>query len=88
MGYIGVCYPLNRTIFIRRDTWESDGPVEREQLIWHELGHCAMGRDHNNKLLPNGHAESIMNSSSVNVVYANRDYYIQHHADYVKEMWP
>lgn len=33
---------------------------EREALFFHELGHCILGRDHDNNLLPNGDPKSLM----------------------------
>jgi len=33
---------------------------EKEALFFHELGHCLLGRLHNNDLLPNGDPKSIM----------------------------
>ena len=33
---------------------------EREALFFHELGHCILGRSHDNRLLPNGDPRSIM----------------------------
>lgn len=35
-------------------------PQEKETLFFHELGHCILGRSHNNALLPNGDPKSIM----------------------------
>lgn len=37
-----------------------------EALIFHELGHCLLGRDHNNLLLPNGDPVSLMIQNSIN----------------------
>lgn len=33
---------------------------EREALLFHELGHCFLGRQHANERLPNGDAKSLM----------------------------
>lgn len=33
---------------------------EREALFFHELGHCILGRSHDNRLLPKGMPRSIM----------------------------
>lgn len=38
--------------------------VERETVVFHELGHCLLGRSHDNSLLPNGDPKSIMKSDS------------------------
>jgi len=31
-----------------------------EALVFHEMGHCVLGREHNSELLPNGDPKSIM----------------------------
>lgn len=33
---------------------------QMEALVFHELGHCVLGRDHNTELLPNGDPKSMM----------------------------
>lgn len=38
--------------------WNSD--QELQALIFHEMGHCILGRSHDNGLLPNGSPRSIM----------------------------
>jgi hypothetical protein len=37
-----------------------DNANEQEALFFHELGHCVLGRSHDNRLLPNGDPRSIM----------------------------
>ncbi len=38
--------------------WQNSGQLET--LIFHEMGHCILGREHDISLLPNGDAKSIM----------------------------
>lgn len=40
---------------------------EHETLIFHELGHCVLGRLHDESLLPNGDLKSIMNRYDLSV---------------------
>jgi hypothetical protein len=40
---------------------------EHEALILHELGHCVLGRLHDNGLLPNGDLKSLMNANDMSV---------------------
>lgn len=47
--------------------WFSD--QELETLIFHELGHCVLGRLHEEGLLPNGDLKSLMNQYDL-AVYA------------------
>src|SRR5262245_11128312 len=38
--------------------WQND--VQLETIIFHELGHCILGREHDNTLMPKGDPKSIM----------------------------
>ncbi len=38
-----------------------------EALVFHELGHCFLGRQHNSDLLPNGDPKSIMTPGNFNL---------------------
>ena len=38
--------------------WQND--VQLETIIFHELGHCVLGREHDNTLMPKGDPKSIM----------------------------
>jgi hypothetical protein len=38
--------------------WQNN--LQLETLIFHEMGHCILGREHDTSLLPNGDAKSIM----------------------------
>ncbi len=77
------------TPLIRLDTtknWWSNGDMIREEVIFHEFGHCLLGRPHQDDVLPNGDFASIMRTKSpglyafyefldVNLSY-KRDYYL------------
>lgn len=38
-----------------------------EALVFHELGHCILGREHDNSTLPNGELKSLMNQHDLGV---------------------
>jgi Putative phage metallopeptidase len=40
---------------------------EMEALIFHELGHCFLGRDHDNNVLPNGDPKSLMKENDISL---------------------
>lgn len=44
----GVCivYPFKKIILIDEYYWESADPVSRKQLIFHELSHCLLNKEH------------------------------------------
>lgn len=44
-----------------------DNPQQREALIFHELGHCVLGREHNSQTLPNGDPKSIMAAGNISM---------------------
>ena len=44
-----------------------DNQFEKEALIFHELGHCLLGRVHVSDTLPNGEPKSLMVSSNVSL---------------------
>ncbi len=48
-GIVGLCSEtlgFNPNIQILRSYWEAVNETEREMLIYHELGHCILGRNH------------------------------------------
>ena len=51
-------------IAIDEGYWESSDEMEREFIVFHELGHCALGRDHLDTRNLNGTCVSIMHSGS------------------------
>lgn len=50
------------TIIDNLTCWQQAPYENREALVFHELGHCLLGRVHRDDLLPNGIESSIMNS--------------------------
>jgi len=57
---IGVCFLGQYRIEINRPDWNDFSYNERERLIFHELGHCEIGRGHKNNILINDEWASIM----------------------------
>lgn len=58
--------------------WNSADDIERLLVLYHEMGHCVLGRYHDTALLPNGQPASIMNPYNIDeaVFLADRDYYL------------
>jgi len=60
--------------------WEQASDLQREFILFHELGHCYLYRAHLNTALQNGICASIMRGESPvcfdAYTSANRDYYI------------
>jgi hypothetical protein len=82
--YDGVClvYPDDtKEIMIREDWWKSAHPIQKEVLVFHELGHCRLGRTHDEDVLSVNNATvkvSIMNSviPDIQTYNQNKDGYI------------
>ncbi len=77
----GVCELQNGEapkIIIARVKWDRMSAEKRESLMFHELGHCILGRKHEPATTPDGIPASIMNPYSLDsFTYSlNRVYYI------------
>lgn len=84
----GVCFSYGdgtTEVIIRESWWNSASQPMRESLLFHELGHCALGRDHDNSILEImgiSHKKSMMNS-----VIVNSNQYTNHKAGYLTELF-
>ena len=56
---VGLCYH-NEKIVIDREYWNNTGEGNKERLIFHELGHCFLKRNHRNEKNINGECLSFM----------------------------
>ncbi len=79
-GAIGVCYYLAkpRAILINESFWNNASDIEKEMVIFHELGHCALSRMHTTSIGPWRNRMSLMYPIifSSNVYRRNRAYYM------------
>ena len=70
-----------RHITIDQSFWSKASPLLREMVIFHELGHCILGRGHSEGTFENGVCRSIMRSGLGSCVDAynttNRDYFVE-----------
>lgn len=75
IGYCQLSYPP--LVVIDLEFWEGAELMERENLMFHELGHCVLNKDHNDELT-NGFPSSIMNSCLMDsrMYELNRDFYL------------
>ena len=60
----GVCRG-DGSIEIEKTVWDNYSDAGKEQLIFHELGHCVLGRPHRNVVLSNNEWGSIMRGSPI-----------------------
>lgn len=90
---VGICqsYSKNggwyrdKVIKLDRDYWNESSKAAKEILVFHELGHCELERDHDDEFLTTNEdgipvlmSKSIMNSYIINETkyIENRTYYI------------
>lgn len=62
----------NKTVKILRSVWDGMAEGYRLQVVYHELGHCLLGRAHDNDTNSLGIANSIMNANLSSVEYWDR----------------
>lgn len=74
---IGFCSRDDFSIKVLQEAWENLSENHKEVLIFHELGHCKMQREHKTDLLSNGEVASIMWPGIQGKFFGKRrDYYI------------
>lgn len=83
----GICYRTKfklgiSTIKIDSYYWEKATDNEKEMLIWHELGHCVLNKDHNNSIGNRGCPISIMYFSGFPEFC-----YVNYKRHYIKELF-
>lgn len=74
--YAGVCLVYSngyKEIQINKDAWDYYSYEQKEQLVYHELGHCVFNKDHDNTLRKNC-PNSIMRSFMFNEYEINECY--------------
>ncbi|MCM2279899.1 MAG: hypothetical protein NDJ89_17630 [Oligoflexia bacterium] len=66
-------------ITIRQETWEKMDEAEREELLFHEMGHCVLRRTHRSDISTKGVPSSIMNPYLIrgSVYLKNQAYYLR-----------
>ncbi len=88
--YAGMCWRLwvgdafiYGYIKIDKKNWDTSSEEQRTNLIFHELGHCAMNRDHVDTPAP------LVCPTSFMYYQIMSTYCLQNHFDeYIKEMFP
>lgn len=73
-----------RKINIDREYWLKSSTVDKEFLVFHELGHCMLGRAHIDDTLANGSCISIMSSGEDS---CRKNYNSNTRASYLDELF-
>jgi hypothetical protein len=87
-GYVilGECDGMetpHREVHISKVEWIDLSPIEQEELIYHELGHCVLDREHTTDMFSNGMPVSMM-YPYMNVL---DPWYVSHKDYYWNEMF-
>lgn len=88
---VGLCTSYeegSRKIEIDPDYWQSVNALGKEQLVFHELGHCALNLDHNSNMLDLHEAGMIPASIMYPYVFGEEPYYEEFRNYYIKELKP
>lgn len=87
-NFQGVCFEYpdgTKEVIVKRSWWSAVSEEYRESLIFHELGHCRLGRDHDDTVWENGdevHKKSMMHS-----IIVSPNVYKDHKEGYHKELF-
>jgi hypothetical protein len=88
--YVGVCITYSdgrKEIEIDLEFWDESEDLAREEVIFHELGHCVLDRDHDETLVkPSGYFYRIPNSVMYPYVFGHAHFYEEFHEHYVEEL--
>ena len=81
-GVAGTCQYGNHLSHVTVDNnyWNASSYIDREFVVFHELGHCVLSRGHSEASFQNGICQSIMASGTGSCLSAytinNREYYL------------
>lgn len=84
----GVCNEYSdgtKEILIKESWWNSVDDGFRESLLYHELGHCRLGRDHKDDMINIGNSQ--FKKSMMHSYIVNSSEYIMHQNDYFRELF-
>lgn len=85
---LGMCIPVANMILINRNYWEHADYLEREQLLFHELGHCELGRwEHEDDLYFRTRSGKICSTSVMTPYVLSERCYFELHDYYMAELF-
>lgn len=84
--YCGMCTHSTtnnpKLIEIDHMCWDDEDDLTREELMFHEFGHCLMDKGHNDNLRPDGTPVSIMYSYII-----GSSLYSKYYKEYINELF-
>jgi hypothetical protein len=81
-GARGVCSAATGqtpVVTLSREAWDRSSDAEREELVFHELGHCLLGLTHEAGINSDGIPTSVMNPTEIGgAIYKQyREFYLR-----------
>lgn len=73
-------------IWIDRHFWQTESYYAQEQLLFHELGHCVLGRPHLDGLMALGEYINAPRSIMYSIPFGYLPIYKEHRDFYLKEL--
>ena len=87
--FVGVCFTYSdgkKEIIIKADWWNRVSTSSKESLIFHELGHCALDRDHNEDVIENTNGE-VIRASIMHPAIVSAQHYSHFYDGYIHELF-
>ncbi len=89
-NFQGVCFEYpdgTKEVIIKRSWWDNVSEEYRESLIFHELGHCRLGRDHLDTVWFKEETGEEHKHSMMNTIIVSPGTYKDHKEQYQKELF-
>lgn len=88
-AFQGVCFQYpdgTREVIIRKNWWDAADKDYRESLLFHELGHCRLDREHTEEIFLTQEERSYKASLMSSVIVGPKDYK-DYKEEYLKELF-
>jgi hypothetical protein len=85
---VGICYFSQIKVEIDSEFWSLATEDEKEQLIFHELGHCVLGLSHNTNLITYDKDNTVFIPESIMYpkIFAKFGYYKEYRNYYFEQL--
>ena len=79
---VGLCVYRSRQIYILESWWNKESDLRKEELINHEIGHCILNKDHDERMIEGSECPwSLMYPNTL-----SEECYRQYHEHYLREL--
>ncbi|WP_127717100.1 hypothetical protein [Halobacteriovorax sp. HLS] len=87
-NFDGVCNSYSdgtKEVIIKKSWWDKASSYQREVMIYHELGHCSLNREHDSEILSKD--SYSVKGSIMNPVIPGSAHYVQYKTSYLTELF-